>query len=283
MLRVALELELGIEIVAPGLIEDALDQRERHGRRGGETRAQRVRLRHQLAVVERFPNQSPCFRLVGAKRLGGEGKRACAGGTNESRQQPRAAAIGNEPDLGEGLDEARRARRQNDVAGERDVGAGAGGDAVDRGNDRKRQGAQLAHERIVIAVERTSEDDGFAVLVQPLVQILPGAERAAGAGEQERAAVAVVLRLGERALEVRMHGLGECVELPRAVERDDAIAFVPLDQNRCFFHARLHHAGCRLGLRYASAARGGNRGRGGRVTSENAARLADAGILCAPA
>jgi hypothetical protein len=79
------------------------------------------------------------------------------------------------------------------------------------------------------------------------VQILPAAERAAGAGEQERAAVAVVLRLGERALEVRMHRLGECVEVPRAVERDDAIAFVPLDQNRCFFHARLSiipDAGC---------------------------------------
>src|SRR5207247_8967692 len=104
---------------------------------------------------------------------------------------------------------------------------------------RKRQCAQPAHERIVIGVERASEHDGFAVLIHPLVQILPGAERATGASEQERAAVTVVLRLGERALEMLMHGLGECVEVLRPVERDDAIPFAPLDKDRCCFHARL--------------------------------------------
>src|SRR5258708_5457880 len=36
VLRVAFELELRVEIVAPGVIEHALDQRERHRRRCGE-------------------------------------------------------------------------------------------------------------------------------------------------------------------------------------------------------------------------------------------------------
>src|SRR3989442_11303984 len=62
-----------------------------------------------------------------------------------------------------------------------------------------------------------------------------------------RSAVAVVLRLGERALEVLMHGLGKCVEVPRPVERDDAIAFAPLrsEEHTSELQSRPHLV-CRL-------------------------------------
>jgi len=80
--------------------------------------------------------------------------------------------------------EGRRARRQHDVAGERNVGAGAGRDAVDRGNDWKRQCAQLAHKRVVMGVERVPEHGRLAVRGHPLAQILASAEGTAGAGQQ---------------------------------------------------------------------------------------------------
>jgi hypothetical protein len=38
-LRLALEVELRVKIVAPGLVEEALDQGKRNCRRGGEPRA----------------------------------------------------------------------------------------------------------------------------------------------------------------------------------------------------------------------------------------------------
>src|SRR5262249_40237761 len=71
-LRLALEVELGVEIVAPGLIEGALDQGQRHRRRRGEPCTELVGLRHQLGVVERLPNEAPGFGLVRGERLGGE-------------------------------------------------------------------------------------------------------------------------------------------------------------------------------------------------------------------
>src|SRR5215469_3313210 len=114
-LRLALEVELGVEIVGPGLIEGALDQGKRHRRRCGEVDAELVGLRHQLEVVERFPNEAPGFGLVRGERLGGQRKPAGAGGTDQPRQEPRAPAIGDEADLDEGLHEGRRARRQHDA------------------------------------------------------------------------------------------------------------------------------------------------------------------------
>ena len=90
---------------------------------------------------------------------------------------------------------------QHDVAGERDVGAGAGGDAVDRGHDREGQRAQPAHQRIVRMLERAAEHDLFAGLGEPVIEILAGAEAAAGAGDQQRAATGIRLDIVERSLQ----------------------------------------------------------------------------------
>ena len=76
---------------------------------------------------------------------------------HEPRQEEGAACIGNEADAGEGLEEARRAAREHDVAGERDVGAGACRHAVHRADDRHRQGAQLLHQRRILGLDGAAE------------------------------------------------------------------------------------------------------------------------------
>src|SRR6516225_7539739 len=57
-----------------------------------------------------------------------------------------------------------------------------------------------------------------------------------------------------------MHGLVERVELARPVQRDDAIARAPLDQDRCVFHGRLLvNFDDRIRPRHGSAAHRRNR------------------------
>ena len=95
---------------------------------------------------------------------------------------------GIEPDLAERLDEARRLRGDDDVAGEREVGARAGRDAVDRADDRQRQRAQREHQRLVVALDRRAEiDRRVAGRHRAIGEILPRAEAAAGAGQQQHA------------------------------------------------------------------------------------------------
>ena len=122
-------------------------------------------------------------------------------------------------------------RGQHDVAGERDVAAGAGGDAVDRGDDGKGQSAQLAHQRIVMLLLRGAEHDRFARLGQPVGKSCP-AQKARPApviisARQFSSASASVERRAQR----QMHRLVEGVELVRPVEGEDAIAGVLLDQD----------------------------------------------------
>ena len=71
----------------------------------------------------------------------------------------------------------------------------------------------------------------------PVGKILPGAEAAPGAGQEHGAAGCVGLGFGERGAKRKMHRLVEGVEPRRPVERDDAIALLALDQDRCLVHA----------------------------------------------
>ena len=113
-LEFALEIELGVEVVVPGLVERALDQREPERRRGSEVLAELVRFRQQFVVRERLPDHAPAFRLLGRHRLGGQRQRAGARRADQARQDPGAARIGDEADFGERLHEccasARRER-----------------------------------------------------------------------------------------------------------------------------------------------------------------------------
>src|SRR5262245_65973518 len=63
-LRLALEVELGVEIIAPGLIEGALDQGQRERWRRGELGAELVCMRHQVGVVGRILDAVACISTV---------------------------------------------------------------------------------------------------------------------------------------------------------------------------------------------------------------------------
>src|SRR5260370_1238581 len=140
-----------------------------------------MRFVHQPVVGDGLPDHAPFGRRCRRQRLCEQRQRARPRHAEEARQNQGAAAIGNQADAREGLDEARRLRRQHDIAGQRQIGAGAGGDAVDGADHRQRQGAQLADQRIVV-VEQVP--DLSRRQVDNRVQILPGAEAAPGAGDQ---------------------------------------------------------------------------------------------------
>ena len=78
-------------------------------------------------------------------------------------------------------------RREDDVAREGEVGAGAGGDAVHRADDRLLERANRADDRVVAVAHEVAEVGHHAVLRRRLGQVLAGAEAAAGAGQQHGA------------------------------------------------------------------------------------------------
>ena len=236
---------MSFKIVVPSCVKRAFDEGEPERRGAGEMDAELVRLAHQRAVIDRAPDHAPGLGLLRRHRLGSERKRPRAGGADQARQDPGAARIRHQPDLGEGLHEARRARGQHDIAGQRDIAAGARGNAVDGGDDRKGQRAQLAHQRIVIGLERAAQHRRLASLGEPVIEVLAGAETAAGAGKKERPAIAVALGGGERLVQRHVHGLSEGVEPGRPVQRDDAIARTGFDKDGCLIHGRslrMRHA-----------------------------------------
>ena len=63
-LHLAFEIELRIEIIAPGFIERALDQSEAGGRGSCEMRTEPMRFVHQFTVRQGPPDQAPAFRLL---------------------------------------------------------------------------------------------------------------------------------------------------------------------------------------------------------------------------
>ena len=125
-------------------------------------------------------------------------------------------------------------RRDDDVAGERDVAAAADGDAVDARDHRL---VELAD-----AQDRLLRDAGVGDHAgraegrehgQVEVLVAAGAERAvAGAGDDDDADRVVVARPGERLLEVEVGLPVERVELGRPVHRQRRDRPVALDEQR---------------------------------------------------
>ena len=178
---------------------------------------------HQDFVFHRAPDQSPVCRFVGRQILRQQGEPARARVANQPRQEPRAAGIRDEPNARKRLDESCFETGDHDVAGERDVAAGAGGNAVDRRDHREGQVRRLANERIVIRLQRAAEHGRFTRLGKPIAQILAVAEAAAGAGDHQRTAIFIGFRVFDRLAQSLMHRFVEGVELVRPVEGDHAI------------------------------------------------------------
>jgi hypothetical protein len=178
-------------------------------------------------------------------------------------QQPGAARIRHQPDLDEGLDKAGRARRQHHVAGQRQVGAGAGRGAVDRGHHRQRQCLQPADQRVEPGIDQLAQVGHVPGREIQVGQVLAGAEAAARPGQQQGARAAG-LDMVERLLQRLVHRAGEAVELVGAVQGDHGHRALPMQQDRAGIDAdRLASGGghrghwvvsCRILSRSARAA-----------------------------
>ena len=118
------------------------------------------------------------------------------------------------PDAREQERELRRAREQPEVAREREHRAGAGRDAVDRGDDRQRAVAHRLDDRAAHARELEQLAGGQPLqLADDLLDVAAGAEAAALAGEDEHARVAAVRQLAEQVAQVGVDVEGERVQL----------------------------------------------------------------------
>src|SRR6185437_2056921 len=196
-----------------------------------------LRFAGERRIVHAFPDQAPLLGFFSGKRLGQQCETARASRADEPRQNPRPARIRNEADTGKRLDEACRACRNDDVAGERDVRPGASRDAVDRGNHGKWQGAEFPHKWIVMLFQRIARYWLFPRLEQAIAEILPGAKAAAGACDEQRAAGAVRFCICNRLAQRRMHRVIECIEFVGPIQGNDAVAGALLDENGGFgFH-----------------------------------------------
>ena len=135
---------------------------------------------------------------------------------------------GIRPMRGEGLHKARRARRQHDVAGEREIGAGAGGDAVDGADDRQRQRADLQDQRVVMR----RADGRFRPAPAPTISVRscpaqkPRPAPVSSIARQVLSASAVV----ERGIERGGHLHRQRIQPLRPVQRDPAIPGKLLDE-----------------------------------------------------
>ena len=103
---------------------------------------------------------------------------------------------------------------------------GAGRHAVHPRDHRHRQRHELADQRIVALLHRLAEIDRLARRHGAVVEILPGAEAAARAGQDQAARVAEVR---ERVGDLLVHLDGEAVEPVRAVEREAGDAGLELE------------------------------------------------------
>src|SRR4051812_11390460 len=175
-LELCLERELRGEIVVQPRIEAALDESERTRRHSGEPPGEieagiSENGRRDDVVDEPPLLGGPRIQLVAEHRERGRALIA-----DESRKDERAAAVRDEADFREGLDERRVLRRQHEIAGEREVGAGARGDAVHGADDRLLERADAVDHRCVLPLDDLAEIRGHAILRQHGGEILSGAE-----------------------------------------------------------------------------------------------------------
>src|SRR6266404_2287758 len=176
-LVVALDIQLLRQRAAQTLVDRLLGVRQSAGRCGGELPRQTLDHRSELAVFDATPDQPPGGGLLGAELVAEEREPERARRADQARQSPRAPRIRHEAQLRECLHEARRACGDHQITGERNVGAGPGGHAVDRCNHRQRQGTQREHQGLVVLLDRcgqvrrrTPRRD------RPIVEVLTGAE-----------------------------------------------------------------------------------------------------------
>ena len=166
---------------------------------GREALGDGVRLAHEILVVNRAIDHADGLSLLRRDRFGQHHQRPGARVADEARQDKSAARVRNEADAGERLQELSRLRREHDVAGKRDIGAGSRRRAVDRAYDGLRQIADPANDRIEAVFERCAEvRPGVAGRKGAVGEVRPGAKAPSGAGNKNRPTVGLCSRTLER-------------------------------------------------------------------------------------
>ena len=94
--------------------------------------------RGEFTVFDTTPDQPPGRGLLSAELVAEQREPERARRADEAWQSPRATRIGHQTELREGLHEARRTRGDHQITGERNIGAGTGGYAIDRCNHGQR-------------------------------------------------------------------------------------------------------------------------------------------------
>ena len=186
------------------------------GRAGREPLGDDARLSHQVLVADGAIDHAGGLGLFSPDRLGQHHERAGARIADEPGQVKSAACVGNEADARERLQELGRLRRQHDIAGECEIGPRSRRRSVDRADDRLRQRANRADDRIEALFERLAEIwAGRARRNYAVGEVSAGAEAPACAGDENCATVGVQAtpldrrrqRLGERGVQ-RVQALG---------------------------------------------------------------------------
>ena len=181
-----------------------------------------------------------------AERVQPGGRNALAGqaqlgeqlARDELRQQRGDAAVGRQADLDVGDGEVGVARRDQQVAGERERHAGADRAALDRGDHRLGAVADRAHRAVQLLQPLAALLGRHVAAGGELVQVAAGAEEAAGAGEHDGADLRIVRGLAQRAGEGFVEGRAQRVAPRRiVVDEDQHLAFAARQQ-------RLAHDAC---------------------------------------
>src|SRR5580658_1795471 len=202
-LKVALDVELLLKGPLTGAVQRLFGARKTTGRSRGKLSRHLIDDGAELRVLHTAPDQTPLLCLLGAQFVPEQCESARARITDQARQQPRTAAVGNQSQLGEGLNERRTARRDDEVTRQRYVRARPGCDSVDGCDDRHRQAAQCEHQRLVIALDGLTEVDGRSAIGpnRAIVQVLSRTEAATRTPQDQHAQ----LRLASQALEKLAH------------------------------------------------------------------------------
>ena len=119
---------------------------------------ERVDLGVELVVVDRLPDQAPVGGALRLQRLAGQRQAERPRLADQPRQHPGAAAVRDQADRGEALDELGALRGDDDVAGQSDIGARAGRDAVDPRDHRHGQRSRACGSADCSAAPPTRRD-----------------------------------------------------------------------------------------------------------------------------
>jgi hypothetical protein len=153
-----------------------------------------------------------------------------------SRGRKNVPRVGYEPDLRERLDERRIRRRDDEVARERHVRSRSGRDTIHGADHGLVELPERPHDRVVAARYNVAEVRCRPLFRRHLREILPGAERSAGARHENGSHAGVGARLSERLSHFGRHRAIEAIQDVRTVERNRRDALTRVVENVLEWH-----------------------------------------------